>query len=142
MLFTPLPRDEVDANWPWLAHLLKPAVDRDPGNTLEDVHQSLVNGPDLVMVASGEAQGVVVFEVTADAECWVKYVAGSLIGGPKKRMGLMLDAMAWIERAAANAGCVGVNVCGRDWSVILSDYETASDWPNGLRKALITEKAA
>lgn len=142
-VFTPLPRDDVAANWPWLSEKLEPAVRPDPNMTMQVLYSRLVNGPDLALVASGEASGVVVMEVTEDAECWVKYVAGKITGGPHKRLRVMREAMAWIERAAANAGCVGINVCGRDWSRILvsTGYELTAEWPNGLRKTLKMKEA-
>lgn len=142
MIFTPLPRDEIAANWPWLSEMLAPAVKRDVGTTMADVYTSLVDGPDLVMVASGSAHGVLVFEITEDAVCWLKYVAGSLSGGPRARLRQMREAMAWIERKAADAGCVELRVCGRDWTMVLSNYENVPEYPNGLRKVLKMKEAA
>lgn len=142
MMFTPLPREDVEANWPWLSSVLAPAVIRDPGNTLEDVKRSLINGPDLVMIASGTANGVIVFEITPELECWVKYVSGSLCGGPRARVKQMREAMAWIERKAAEIGCTEIRLCGRNWSRILTDFRLMSEWPNGLRKVLEMKEAA
>lgn len=142
MIFTPLPRDQVDANWPWLSEMLLPAIARDVGTTMADVLASLVNGPDLIMVASGSAHGVLIFEITEDAVCWLKYVAGSVCGGPRARLRQMNEAMAWIERKAADAGCVELRVCGRDWSVLLTNYEQMPEYPNGLRKVLKMKEAA
>lgn len=136
MIFTPLPRDDVHAAWPWLSETLKPAVDRDEGNTLSDVYAALVNGPDLVIIASGEANGVLVLEITEELSCWVKYVAGQISGGPHERADLMRQAMGFIERTARDIGCVDVKVCGRDWSVVLTEYELMPEHPNGLRKVL------
>ena len=142
MIFDPLNAEEIARNWDWLGPMLKPAIDPDPGNTVEDVYASLVNGPDLLTLASGGGNVAIVFEITPDAICWLKYMAGNVMGGPKARIKTIREGLSHIEQKAADAGCYEMRICGRDWSVLLSDYEPMPDWPNGLRKVLRMKEAA
>ena len=77
-----------------------------------------------------------VIEVTSDLVCWVKYLAGSIEGGPKARVAVIRAAVEHIEAVARNAGCTEIKLCGRDWSAILPDYEAFDGQRNGLRKGL------
>lgn len=143
MIFTHITPEKLD--WPHIAGILAPAVMPDPNETMEGLHGKLMSGRDLLMTAEGEDEGFVaiVLEITPDAACWIKYMAGTIFGGPKNRIRLAREGVAWIEQAARNAGCKELCICGRDWSRTLTDFLVISDAPepNLLRKTLVKEAA-
>lgn len=143
MDMTPLSKDQVRHGWGWISQLLEPCVRVDPTTTMAEVYAGLIDGPDLVMRVYGWADGIMVFQITDDHICWVKYAAGRVAGGPKARLRAIRANMADIETVAQSIGCSEVRVCGRDWSSVLTDYELISDAPepNLLRKILMKEAA-
>jgi hypothetical protein len=144
MILTPIRAEDFLDAWPWFSEVIAPAVQQDANATMAGVREAIVNGHDLaVHVGGADARGVMVLQITPDAVCWIKYVAGRIYGGPKARIKTLRRAIAWIEKAAQDAGCKDVRVCGRDWSVVLTDYELIEgDLPNQLRKRLTSMKEA
>lgn len=143
MIFTPIRTHEIETAWPWLSETIEPAVRQVANVTMQSVYDDLVSGRDLAVEISGaNARGVVILQITDDCVCWVKYLAGRAIG--KNKMQTMRDGIAWIERAALNAGCHEVRVCGRNWGRLLTNYLLISDAdePNLLRKVLTMNEAA
>ena len=126
----------IERLWPVIAEILAPAVQADPKQTLEGLHKRLAEGADWLFQISGPGHALIVFERPVSLSCWVKYLAGSIEGGPKTRVAIIRAAVAHIERIARDAGCTEVCLCGRDWHRILTDYEPLEGHRNGLRKGL------
>lgn len=135
MQFVHVDPARIEREWPVIAEILAPAVRVDPRQTLEGLHRRLETGADRLLHISGPGHALMVIEVTPALVCWVKYLAGTILGGPKARIAVIRDAMARIEAVARDAGCTQIRLCGRDWSAILTDYEP-SDEHNGLNKEL------
>lgn len=143
MIFTPIRAPDIDEAWEWLSATIEPAVRQVPNVTMQSVYDDLVSGRDLAVHISGaNANGALILKITEDRVCWVKYLAGRAIG--KHKLRTMREGMAWIEQAAANADCVEVRLCGRNWGRVLTDYWLIydADEPNLLCKALTMKEAA
>lgn len=143
MIFTPINTADIPASWEALSAVIEPAVRVDPAMTMQIEYTRLAHGVDLaVMVSGADANGAMILQCTEEGVCWVRYLAGRIIGGPKARLRVMRDGMVWVEKAAREAGCSEVRVCGRDWRMVLTDYRLTTDFPNGLRKVLNVQEAA
>lgn len=143
MKFTFVPRREIPLAWFWLSRMLEAAVRGDPHMSMQQLYNDLVEGRSLCVLATGPGSGAIILELDDAATCWIKYLGGKVEGGPKRRMQVLRDGVAWVEAQAAAIGCSDVRICGRDWSMILTDYELMPDAPepNLLRKALMKEAA-
>jgi hypothetical protein len=143
MIFTPISTAEIPRAWEALSAAIEPAVRADPNQTMQGEYARLVAGIDLaVMISGADGYGALILQCTEQGECWIRYLAGRMNGGPKAKLRALREGMAWVEKAAAEAGCGSVKVCGRDWSMVLTEYELMSGFPNGLRKALDMKEAA
>lgn len=136
MQFTVLDRDRIAAEWPVIAEILAPAVRNDPRQTLEGLHKRLEAGLDSLLMITGPGRCLMVIELADDLSCWVKYLAGSIEGGPKARVSIIRGAVEHLEAVAKDAGCTEIRLCGRDWSAILPDYTAFDGHRNGLKKEL------
>lgn len=137
MQITVLDKDRIAAEWPAIAEILAPAVRGDPCQTLEGLRKRLAEGLDSLLMLTGPGRCLMVIELDNDLRCWIKYLAGSIEGGPKARVAIIRDAVRHIETTAKDAGCTEVRLCGRDWSAILPDYTAFEGHPNGLKKELL-----
>lgn len=66
----------------------------------------------------------------------IKQMFGSIKAPPKAWVAAVREEVAKIEGVARNAGCDEMRIAGRDWSRILSDFETCDGLTNGIRKRL------
>ena len=126
----------IERLWPVIAEILAPAVRDDPTQTLEGLHKRLASGADKLLHISGPGGCLMVIEVTDDLVCWIKYLAGTIEGGPKARVAVIRAAVARMETIARNAGCTEIKLCGRNWSTVLPDYVAFDGHRNGLSKEL------
>jgi hypothetical protein len=122
--------------WPVIAEILAPAVRADPTQTMEGLRNRLETGADKLLSISGPGHALMVIEVSGGLTCWIKYLAGSIEGGPKARVAIIRAAVQHLEAVARDAGCTEIKLCGRSWAAILPDYEPSNGHPNGLRKGL------
>lgn len=136
MQFAHVDPARIEAEWPAFAEILAPAVRQDPRQTLEGLRKRLALGADQLLAVSGDADGLMVIEVTNALCCWIKYAGGRVAGGPKRRAAAFRAAIQHLETVAKAAGCTELRLCGRDWSALLTDYLPDDDHRNGLRKAL------
>lgn len=136
MQFVHVEPARIEREWPAIAEILAPAVRGDPRQSMEGLHRRLASGADRLLHITGPGSALMVIEVTDGLACWVKYLAGRIDGGPKVRVAVIREAVAHIETVAREAGCTEINLCGRDWSAILPDYEALEGHRNGLRKGL------
>jgi len=126
----------IEREWPVIAEILAPAIRPDPTQTIEGVHARLARGADGLLEITGPGSALMVIEAAAGGACWVKYLAGRIEGGPKARVAVIREAVSRIEAVALDAGCTEIKICGRDWAVILRDYEPFDGHRNGIRKGL------
>ena len=137
MQFVHIDPERIEAQWPVIAEILAPAVRNDPRQTMEGLHKRLASGADSLLEISGPGRCLMVLEVADDLVCWTKYLAGTIGGGPKARLGIIRAAVEHIEAVARAAGCTEHRLCGRDeWARILPDYQPFDGHRNGLRKGL------
>jgi hypothetical protein len=136
MQFVHVEPERIEAQWPVIAEILAPAVRNDPRQTLEGLHKRLVAGADSLLEITGPGRCLMVIEVDGGLTCWVKYLAGSIGGGPRARIAAVLAGIGHLEAVARDGGCREIRLCGRDWSAILNDYQPFEGERNGLVKEL------
>lgn len=136
MNFAVVESDRISAEWPSIAETLWPAVRQDSHYTMEVLRQRLLNGMEWLFHITEGANCFIVLEIGPDLCCWVKCLAGSVEGGPKRRAMTIRRGMQHIEQVARDAGCTEIKLCGRDWSSIFPEYTPFDGFRNGIRKGL------
>jgi len=126
-----VPIAAIPQEWPKIAAVLAPAIDRDPKRDAWEVMGELFSGGMRLWRGADGASGYVVTQQVGTV-FWVIYAAGaghSLTG--------LRELMTAIEGMARAAGSMFVRFEGRDWRRVFPDYKArlkAGRWH--FRKAL------
>lgn len=111
-----VPIEAIPQEWPKIAAVLAPAIDRDPKRDAWEVMGELFSGGMRLWRGSDGASGYVVTQHLGST-LWVIYAAGaghSLIG--------LRELMGIIEEKARRLDCTLVRFEGRDWRRVFPDY--------------------
>jgi len=129
---------DIPANWEWMRALLAPAIAL--GNRSEDdVREMLEIGQFHALRVSDGGDGVIVYEIADGPRgrtMFITYIAGTLDGGPKERLGKMRQMESAFATVAKAVGCVEMKGGGRNWHRVLSGWEPDGGPDISIRKAV------
>jgi hypothetical protein len=138
VIFVPIPRERIPEEWPRILELIGPAIAHDKNASPDEVRDWLISGHSEAfwIGVPTHAAGIGV-TTTRDGACFINYVAGSIIGGPRRFIRTARAIVAEIETLARQAGCTELRGGGRNWSRVFPEWEHYDpEYPNRMRKRL------
>lgn len=135
----PISAKRIRSEWPTIADGLWSAIRQDPNCTLESVRKQLLNGSAVLFEVTHGGKGLWLVSLGDDGGklvAWTTAIAGSIDGGPKRRLAVMRHALNSLELVLRNSGVTSHRICGRDYSRMFPGYRPLAGSPNGLEKVL------
>jgi hypothetical protein len=134
---------QITENWPTILSILNPALRTDNKKSAMDLLKSLGSGMMQAYVVDGPAKGILVTSqgLTKGRKpkmgLWVLFAAGTVAGGPRKRLHSMREIADEVVTLAKERKCKEVIVEAERWSRVLSGFKKVPK-PGGmtLRKAV------